>query len=94
MNRAEIQHPERPVVGNEDVARIEIAVNDTSRVRVGERGTDVANDAQGLGAVEGRLAARRQQAVERQTTEAFHREEGNVAIAIVFVRAHDVRVRE
>ena len=92
---AEVEDLRHALAGGERIAGLEVAVNDTALVRIGESRGETADQAEGALA---RQAARLRayERIERRAIEKLHRDEGLAAarIHIEGIDGGDVRVRE
>jgi hypothetical protein len=94
VRRAEIQDPHLTVIGDEDVLRIDVSVHDAARVSVGESGTHVANEGQRVRPRQGKRASSVQHMIQKRADQRFHGKEGVVVVAVEFMHADDVRMRQ
>ncbi len=69
-------------------------MNDAAGVRMDDRRADIANDRERVGPVQRCGTIGDQNAAQQRAAQPFHREERNVIVAIEFVHAHDVRMRQ
>ena len=91
LGDAEVEDPEAPVGGLDDVRRLDVAVHETAGVGGLQRGRDLPGDVDDL--------AHRQRALpqplgEARTGQQLHHEVGGVALDAGVVHGHDVRVAQ
>jgi len=64
------------------------------RVGMRDGGPRVPDDGQRVGAVQRVRPSRRQHLAQQHAAQVFHREEGQIAVAVEFMNTHDVRMRQ
>src|SRR5882672_6969015 len=91
---AEVQNPQLAVIGNENVLRVDISVDHTARMGMGERGADIVDDGERLRSRQGTCVSRLEHAAQQGAAQKFHRKKGNFTVAVKFVHPNYVRMRQ
>ena len=69
-------------------------MHDTARMGVGDRAAHIADDSQGIRAIQDFDIRGGQHLGERRAAQILHAEKGQIAVAVEFMHANDVRMRQ